>query len=276
MGYDTLVSVKKSKTPGKDYTAFFKDSKTGKTHKQDFGDGNMDHYNIHKDKERRRRYRIRHKKDLDTNDPTRAGYLSYYLLWGESTSLRTNLAAYRKRFFSKSVKSSPIKKTSPTRKKTSPTRKKTSPIRKSMKSPKKSSENGGLKRWFDEKWVDIKTGKPCGRQKGEDRDYPACRPSKRISDKTPKTSGELTPAEKARFKKVKKDSTKIPYQHRRKSPSKKMNTPLCPRGKKAAMEKFDVYPSAYANAYASKICSGRIKDPSGLRRKDWGPKTKKK
>ena len=24
-----------------------------------------------------------------------------------------------------------------------------------------------LRRWFDEKWVDVKTGKPCGRQKGE-------------------------------------------------------------------------------------------------------------
>ena len=38
-----------------------------------------------------------------------------------------------------------------------------------------------LKRWFDEKWVDVKTGKPCGRQKGEKRKgYPACRPSKRL------------------------------------------------------------------------------------------------
>ena len=24
-----------------------------------------------------------------------------------------------------------------------------------------------LRRWFKEKWVDVKTGKPCGRQKGE-------------------------------------------------------------------------------------------------------------
>ena len=24
-----------------------------------------------------------------------------------------------------------------------------------------------LTRWFKEKWVDVKTGKPCGRQKGE-------------------------------------------------------------------------------------------------------------
>ena len=50
-------------------------------------------------------------------------------------------------------------------------------------------------------------------------------------------------------------------------------TKLCPRGKAAAKRKFSVYPSAYANAYASKICAGKIKDPSGTKRKDFkGPK----
>jgi len=49
-------------------------------------------------------------------------------------------------------------------------------------------------------------------------------------------------------------------------------TKLCARGKSAAKRKFAVYPSAYANAYASKICAGKIKDPSGKKRKDWGPK----
>tara|TARA_R100000908_G_scaffold6055_1_gene2360 strand:- start:1122 stop:1841 length:720 start_codon:yes stop_codon:yes gene_type:complete len=50
-------------------------------------------------------------------------------------------------------------------------------------------------------------------------------------------------------------------------------TKLCPRGKAAAKRKFKVYPSAYANAYASKICAGKIKDPSGTKRKDFkGPK----
>ena len=50
-------------------------------------------------------------------------------------------------------------------------------------------------------------------------------------------------------------------------------TKLCPRGKAAAKAKFDVYTSAYANAYASKICAGKIKDPSGTKRKDFkGPK----
>jgi hypothetical protein len=53
-------------------------------------------------------------------------------------------------------------------------------------------------------------------------------------------------------------------------------TKLCPRGKAAAKRKFKVYPSAYSNAYASKICAGKIKDPSGVKRKDFkGPKPKK-
>ena len=50
-------------------------------------------------------------------------------------------------------------------------------------------------------------------------------------------------------------------------------TKLCPRGKAAAKGKFAVYASAYANAYASKICAGKIKEPSGVKRKDFkGPK----
>jgi hypothetical protein len=49
-------------------------------------------------------------------------------------------------------------------------------------------------------------------------------------------------------------------------------TKLCPRGKAAAKRKFaGLSFSAYANAYASKICAGKIKDPSGVKRKDWGP-----
>ena len=72
-----------------------------------------------------------------------------------------------------------------------------------------------LRRWFKEEWVDVKTGKPCGRQKGESRGYPACRPSKRISSKTPKTTKEMTPEEKTRFKREKTSSKNITYQHRR-------------------------------------------------------------
>jgi len=79
----------------------------------------------------------------------------------------------------------------------------------------KKKVRGGLGRWFAEKWVDIKTGKPCGRQEGEERaGYPACRPTKRVSEKTPKTTMEMSSAEKARFKREKTSFQKIGYQHR--------------------------------------------------------------
>ena len=52
-------------------------------------------------------------------------------------------------------------------------------------------------------------------------------------------------------------------------------TKLCPRGKAAAKRKFAVYPSEYANAYASKICAGKIKDPSGVKRKEFRGKKAK-
>ena len=41
---------------------------------------------------------------------------------------------------------------------------------------------------------------------------------------------------------------------------------LCPRGKAAAKRKFKVYPSAYANMYASAVCSGKV-TPGGKRQK---------
>ena len=41
---------------------------------------------------------------------------------------------------------------------------------------------------------------------------------------------------------------------------------LCPRGKAAAKAKFAVYPSAYANMYASAVCSGKIV-PGGRKNK---------
>jgi hypothetical protein len=77
-------------------------------------------------------------------------------------------------------------------------------------------QHGGLDRWFAEKWVDVKTGKDCGRQEGESRaGYPACRPSKRINSQTPKTSSEMSSAEKAKFKSSKTSSQRIDYNHKR-------------------------------------------------------------
>ena len=73
-----------------------------------------------------------------------------------------------------------------------------------------------LKRWFKEKWVDVKTGEPCGRKKGDGRPYPACRPSVKVDKKTPKNTGEMTKGEKEKFKKEKTGPKNISYQHRRK------------------------------------------------------------
>jgi len=45
---------------------------------------------------------------------------------------------------------------------------------------------------------------------------------------------------------------------------------LCPKGKAAAKRKFKVYPSAYANMYASGVCSGKIKPGGRKKAKDGG------
>ena len=40
---------------------------------------------------------------------------------------------------------------------------------------------------------------------------------------------------------------------------------LCPKGKAAAKRKFKVYPSAYADMYASAVCSGKV-TPGGKKK----------
>ena len=78
------------------YMAVFNDH--GKVKKVLFGSYGMDDYTLTGDKLQRDRYRARHKKDLETGDPTRAGYLSYYILWGDSTNIQTNLRHYIHKF----------------------------------------------------------------------------------------------------------------------------------------------------------------------------------
>jgi hypothetical protein len=63
---------------------------------------------------------------------------------------------------------------------------------------RKTQKGADLKRWFKEKWVDVRSGKPCGRQAGEERGTPYCRPSKRVSKRTPVTASEMTASQKKR------------------------------------------------------------------------------
>jgi len=63
-----------------------------------FGAVGMDDYTLTHDAAQRDRYRTRHKKDLETHDPKRAGFLSYYILWGDSTSVHANMRTFERRF----------------------------------------------------------------------------------------------------------------------------------------------------------------------------------
>jgi len=92
-----LVSVKPATNGKNKYTATFLQD-NGRTKTTHFGAKGMDDYTLTGDKDQRQRYRERHRKDLTTKDPSRAGFLSYYLLWGDSTSLQDNIRAFRSRF----------------------------------------------------------------------------------------------------------------------------------------------------------------------------------
>lgn len=92
-----LVSVKHANDGRHKYIATF-EGPDGHTKITRFGAYGMDDYTIKHDPEQRQRYRARHAKDLHTGDHTRAGFLSYYILWGPSTSISENIRAYRRKF----------------------------------------------------------------------------------------------------------------------------------------------------------------------------------
>ena len=80
----------------KKYKAVFT-TDDGKTKTIHFGAKGYEDYTQHHNKDRRTLYRQRHEKDLK-GDPMRAGYLSYYILWGDSTSLQTNIRTFKNKF----------------------------------------------------------------------------------------------------------------------------------------------------------------------------------
>jgi len=78
------------------YTAIFDDD--GHTITTHFGAAGYSDYLHNKSKERRRLYLDRHKYREDWTDPTAAGTLSAYILWGPTTSFTKNLKKYRHHF----------------------------------------------------------------------------------------------------------------------------------------------------------------------------------
>jgi hypothetical protein len=63
----------------------------------------------------------------------------------------------------------------------------------------------GLTKWFAEEWVDVKTGKPCGRKSATEskRPYPSCRPKA--------VAAKMTKSEKASSARRKTGPAKIKH-----------------------------------------------------------------
>jgi len=88
-----LLRLTEPRNPSKKFRAVFSDGKG-----VDFGQAGADDYTITKDKAQRDRYRARHMKDLDTDDPRRAGFLAMEILWGNSTDIARNIASYKRKY----------------------------------------------------------------------------------------------------------------------------------------------------------------------------------
>lgn len=97
-----LIDVKPSTAKGKKYTATFcmcnEPPQKCKGKKVNFGFAGSQTYLDHHDKAKREAYLKRHRVNENWNNPTSAGALSRWLLWGDSTSLTTNIQEFRKKF----------------------------------------------------------------------------------------------------------------------------------------------------------------------------------
>jgi hypothetical protein len=94
----TKMVIEKGTAKNKKLKAIFYDEKGKKIKTSQFGMEGSSTYIDHKDKKLRSRYIDRHRTNENWNDPQSAGALSRYLLWGDSTSLNTNIKKYKKMF----------------------------------------------------------------------------------------------------------------------------------------------------------------------------------
>lgn len=80
--------------------------------------------------------------------------------------------------------------------------KRSSSKRGSSKKSKRGSSSSGLRRWYNEQWIDIcKLPKivKCGRKSAKSGKYPVCRPLKRVTNKSPKSIKQI---DKSKIKKL--------------------------------------------------------------------------
>ena len=136
-----------------------------------------------------------------------------------------------------------------------------------------------LRKWVQQRWVDIgapKKGggfKPCGRSKGEKRKgYPKCVPAAKAASMSKGQRKSAVKRKRAAGNPGGKPTMVSTFKKRAKKREsferlgQIIEGKLCPKGKAAAKRKFDVYPSAYANMYASAVCSGKV-TPGGKKGK---------
>ena len=116
-----------------------------------------------------------------------------------------------------------------------------------------------LTEWFGEKWVDISRPKkgggfePCGRDDARTGKYPKCVPAARAARMTPEEIASAVRRKRTAESTQTRDGKKPINVSTDKEKFEKKNVPTDPelyaRVKAAAKAKFDVYPSAYANAW---------------------------
>ena len=116
-----------------------------------------------------------------------------------------------------------------------------------------------LKEWFKERWVDLSRPKsgggfePCGRSDASTGKYPKCVPASRAARMTPEEIASAIRRKRTAESTQTRDGKKPIYVSTDKEKVEKANVPTDPelyaRVKAEAKAKFDVYPSAYANAW---------------------------
>jgi hypothetical protein len=116
-----------------------------------------------------------------------------------------------------------------------------------------------LKEWFKERWVDLSRPKagggyePCGRSDASSGKYPKCVPASRAARMSPEEIASAIRRKRRAESTQNRDGKKPIYVSTDKEKFEKINVPTNPelyaRVKAEAKAKFDVYPSAYANAW---------------------------
>ena len=116
-----------------------------------------------------------------------------------------------------------------------------------------------LKEWFKERWVDISRPKPgggfepCGREDAKSGKYPKCVPASKAATMSAEEIASAVRRKRTAESTQRRENKKPIYVSTDKGKVEKANVPTDPelyaRVKAEAKAKFDVYPSAYANAW---------------------------